>query len=565
MSIKTLLALKKKYRVFIYLFLIILVSFYLRTFNVNWDNNHYFHPDERAIIMYASPLRFPTSIQEFLSIQSPLNPHFFAYGNLPLYLVKFCGSLLSGLNPVFSMYGGLHIVGRVISASADTGTVVLAFLIGSLLFSKRAGLIAATLYCFSVFPIQVAHFYAVDALLTFFMTATILSAIYFSKHPNTLKSVFLGSLLGLSLATKVSAAIIILPITIPFFVHIFKKGYKKSAILAYAFLVLISSVFIFFSTQPYALIDFSNFLQQVMLQSQMSNNPFLFPYTLQYVGKIPYIYELKNIFHFGLGPIIFTLCAAGIYFLFIRLKRGAIKLNLSLFLIFFYTALYFFVFGRFAVGWMRYMLPVYPMLSLFGGYFLSEIVVKKIEKKYLTNYLRKKVVLFFFLISVGLYPLSFLSIYNYPNTREQASNWINKNIPPGSSLAVEHWDDALPVYGMERYLQLTLPLYEPDTDQKWEQINTVLHDTQYIIIASNRLYVPLQKLTNCKELPPDRCYPRTAAYYQKLFNNQLGFTKVAEFTDYPKVPFLNLELKDDSADESFTVYDHPKIMIFKKD
>ena len=176
MLIKTLLALKKKYRVFIYLFLIILVSFYLRTFNVNWDNNHYFHPDERAIIMYASPLKFPTSIQEFLSIQSPLNPHFFAYGNFPLYLVKFFGSLLSGLNPVFSMYGGLHIVGRVISASADTGTVVLAFLIGSLLFSKRAGLIAATLYCFSVFPIQVAHFYAVDALLTFFMTATILSA-----------------------------------------------------------------------------------------------------------------------------------------------------------------------------------------------------------------------------------------------------------------------------------------------------------------------------------------------------------------------------------------------------
>jgi hypothetical protein len=211
------------------------------------------------------------------------------------------------------------------------------------------------------------------------------------------------------------------------------------------------------------------------------------------------------------------------------------------------------------------MLPLYPMLSIFGGYFLSEVLVKKIEKKYLTSYIRKKAVLFFFIIIVGAYPLSFLSIYNHPNTRIQASDWINKNIPAGTSLAVEHWDDALPVYGMEKYLQLTLPLYEPDTNQKWEQIDATLRNTQYIIIASNRLYTPLQKLTTCKKLPPDRCYPHTAMYYQKLFKNEMGFKKVAEFTDYPKIPLINLELKDDGADESFTVYDHPKIMIFKKD
>jgi hypothetical protein len=515
--------------------------------------------------MYASPLKFPSSIHEFLSVQSPLNPHFFAYGNFPLYLVKALGSLLSQLNPIFSVYGGLHIVGRVISASADTGTVFLVFLLTSMLFSKRAGLIAATIYCFSVFPIQAAHFYAVDSLLTFFMTATLLAAISFSKHPSLTKSFLLGSFLGFALATKVSAAIIVIPITIPFIVYFFRKNQKKLPLVAYAFFAVISSLFIFFATQPYTLIDFRNFIQQITLQSQMSNNPFLFPYTLQYVGKIPYLYELINISFFGLGPLSFAICVAGIYFLFLNLKKGSITINLSLFLIVFYSALYFLVFGKFAVGWMRYMLPLYPLLTIFGGYFLSEIVVKKIKKKYLKTYLNEKIALFLFLILISIYPLSFLSIYEHPNTRIQASDWINKNIPAGSSLAVEHWDDSLPINGMEKYLQLTLPLYEPDTDQKWVQINTTLRDAQYIIIASNRLYTPLQKLTNCKKLPSDRCYPRTATYYQKLFNHQLKFTKIAEFTDYPKVPLLNIVIKDDNADESFTVYDHPKILIFKKD
>ncbi|HRN71473.1 MAG TPA: hypothetical protein PLS49_09955, partial [Candidatus Woesebacteria bacterium] len=92
-----------------------------------------------------------------------------------------------------------------------------------------------------------------------------------------------------------------------------------------------------------------------------------------------------------------------------------------------------------------------------------------------------------------------------------------------------------------------------------------LQRTDYIIIASNRLYTPLQRLKDCKG-NTDRCYPKTAEYYQKLFNEKLGFTKVAEFTSYPRIPLgpWTFEIIDDTADESFTVYDHPKIMIFRK-
>ena len=95
-------------------------------------------------------------------------------------------------------------------------------------------------------------------------------------------------------------------------------------------------------------------------------------------------------------------------------------------------------------------------------------------------------------------------------------------------------------------------------------MNEKLKKSDYIIIASNRLYVPLQKLTDCKKYKV--CYPKTAEYYKKLFNNQLPFNKVAEFSVYPqlKIGKWKLEINDDTADESFTVYDHPKIFIYKK-
>ena len=397
------------------------------------------------------------------------------------------------------------------------------------------------------------------------MTATILAIISFTKKPKFFKSLGIGLLLGLALATKISAAIMIIPIIIAFAVCFFIKKKKKSHLVISFFITMLSCLFVFFITQPYAFLDFNNYLQQISLQSQMSNNPFLFPYTLQYVGKIPYFYELKNMMLFGLGPISFLICTTGLFLIFANIKKRKIKLNLPLFLILFYFAFYFILFGKFSVGWMRYMLPIYPLLAIFGSYLISEIVIEKIQNKYLSSYIVKKASLLFFLILIGLYPLSFLAIYSHQNTRIQASDWINQNIPAGSSLAVEHWDDSLPVYGMEKYIQLTLPLYEPDTNEKWEQINATLNSTQYIVIASNRLYTPLQKLTDCNKLPSGRCYPRTSEYYKELFHNKLGFAKIVEFSNYPTVPFTKIKLVDDSADESFTVYDHPKIMIFKKD
>ena len=124
------------------------------------------------------------------------------------------------------------------------------------------------------------------------------------------------------------------------------------------------------------------------------------------------------------------------------------------------------------------------------------------------------------------------------------------------------------------YTPLNLELYEPDTPAKRAAMLQVLAKSTYLVIPSNRAYDAMPRL-------PLR-YPMTLKYYQTLFDcncsgddlenraygleppfkSPLGFDLVATFESPPSLG--PLVFADQSADESFTVYDHPKVMIFKK-
>ena len=82
---------------------------------------------------------------------SPFNQgiEFFVYGTLPLFLVDGLSSLL-GLQG----YDQAYLVGRAASAVADTGTVVLVYLLGRRLLGAWPGLLAALLMALSVHAIQ---------------------------------------------------------------------------------------------------------------------------------------------------------------------------------------------------------------------------------------------------------------------------------------------------------------------------------------------------------------------------------------------------------------------------
>lgn len=564
----------------IILALILLLAISVRLFGINWDQGYHLHPDERAIIMYSVGLNFPSSIEEFLSPASPWNPHFFAYGSFPLYLLKIGGNLGSLFDPELSGYGGIQGVGRLFSALADMGSLVMVYMLGRKLFNTKIGLFGSFLYAISVLPIQLSHFYAVDTILTFFILLTLYQLLRFYEKPTIQRSLLVGVFFGLALATKTSALLLLVSIgftlVVDFALIVFMNPHRPHVWILHiprfflnlirdALIIAFATVGTFLFFEPYSLIDFKNFLQQTLQQSQMTKSAFTFPYTLQYVGKIPYVYELKNVFFWGLGPVLATFSFMGVIYgtlLALKKEKTAQWAKETIIITFFWA--YFLVVGKFAIGFMRYLLPLYPIFALFTGVFVYRLSIY-LKTHIKNNFIRNTLYVILY-TSILVWPVAFMQIYNNPPTRVSASDWINTYIPKGSTLAIEHWDDSLPLYGQENFNMITFELYNHDNLQKWEIVNQQLEETDYIILASNRLYVPLQKLIDCKKLPQQYCYSLTAEYYRKLFSGELGFRKAADFIVYPslQVGGWKLEIRDDEADESFTVYDHPKVLIFKK-
>src|SRR5579871_3426868 len=85
-------------------FIILLIAIIIRVYGIDWDQGFHLHPDERAIVLSVITISFPKTAHEFFTIGSSWNPHFFAYGNFPLYLLKIAGIIASGINPVFGQY-----------------------------------------------------------------------------------------------------------------------------------------------------------------------------------------------------------------------------------------------------------------------------------------------------------------------------------------------------------------------------------------------------------------------------------------------------------------------------
>jgi YYY domain-containing protein len=169
-----------------------------------------------------------------------------------------------------------------------------------------------------------------------------------------------------------------------------------------------------------------------------------------------------------------------------------------------------------------------------------------------------------------LWAIAFTRIYTHPHSRIEASRWIYDNIPPGATLTFEEWDDPLPL-GLDgrsasQYTVLQTKPYWEDAPEKYfaqqdpsGQIVPGLLDqldqADYVILSSNRVYDSTRRL-------PMR-YPALARYYHTLFDGSLGFELAADIHSFPNL--FGIEIPTPIlAEEAFSVYDHPRVLIFKK-
>jgi hypothetical protein len=333
---------------------------------------------------------------------------------------------------------------------------------------------------------------------------------------------------------------------------------------------------VFVLTQPYALIDWYAFGRDVVRELFVARGWLDYPYTRQFAGTLPFVYQVTQGTVWGMGlPLGMLAWGGGALFVAqwwkTRAWRDAFVLSFAL--------LYFIIIGLQYTKYLRYLEPLLPFLYLMAASAWTRVFAKQ------------RVILalavFVVLAASFLYAFAFIQIYSHEHPWLTASRWLYENIPTGKTLLVEEWDDALPTLirfenGERRaseYTQIQFPIFDDDTDAKRAALAEALQRADIVILASQRGYGALGKL-------PAR-YPLMQRYYEKLFDGELGFEPVFTARNDPQIfgvtlrddPFANLAfdasrvraaekissvLNLGFADESFSVYDHPQPIIFQK-
>ncbi|HUV88882.1 MAG TPA: glycosyltransferase family 39 protein, partial [Anaerolineae bacterium] len=489
------------------LVVLLFVAFGFRSVGLDWDESAHLHPDERHLTMVVGDIKSPDSLALFLdTAHSPLSPYNrgygnFFYGTLPIFLVRYAGEwadtacaeepsplaraavrlflnaegpALSGAEGactpgMYTGYGGVHLVGRMLSALADLGGLVFLFFIGRRLYGPGVGLLAVALGALAVLPIQQSHFFVVDNFAHFFVVATLYFAVRASQTGGWGAFALAGLASGLAVTCKMStwpAALVVGLAGVVWWwkgMHLPERselsgryeegvGRRLSLILGPWSLVLrfILAGVVFLVAlrmgQPYAFQGPGFF--GVRLNSQwLSDMGFIrrlmsgevdSPPGHQWTARTPIVFPWVNMVVWGLGLPLGLAAWAGWALVGVELLRGQRR-----HLIPWAWGTGFFLYQ--ATQWvksMRYILPVYYVFILFAAYALLRLIRWGVTTRMrrIGRFLRHLpyaiclLTLAVVLAGTLFWAVAFTRIYTRTTTRLAASRWIYANVPAGATL-----------------------------------------------------------------------------------------------------------------------------------
>lgn len=610
--------------------IILLVGAYFRFQGLDWDGGKLLHPDELHVTdVIASRIHAPDLKLLLDPNRSPLNPRSvdprayepgsnvaprprpFAYGSLPLFatdlLAWLWGQLTAqNLNEFWSIFR----VGRVVTAIVDLATILLTFGLARRAYGTVAGLFAAACVSVATMHVQLAHFFVMDTWTAAFVTATLWASLVATRRGDLRSFAIAGFLGGCAVATKATVVILALPLAAAAWQATSIKaaqrltsstttaGERKSGLIgeilphfARLLLTAAAAAFIaFLLFEPYALLNPSIYIRDITEQSAIIGGKLDVPYTRQYIGTLPLIYQATNLVGWELGPLLGLTALGGFAWAIWRTARRRDPLDLVLLA---WVVPYLFLLALNEAKFPRYLLPIIPVFCAYAAKLLLDLGAFTFAHDSVTCELRARqgrpawhvwgatALAGIILLGTFLTTLAFSAIYSRPNAQIAASEWIYANVPRGASLSAEYWDRGLPLtldggrdpsyYG---YKAISFDFYsdtpacnrsngqtpdprlcQPNNAATLSYLIGKMHETDYLIEATNRIYGSIPKT-------PWRS-PVQQQFFELLFAGRLGYTLVYDRPSFPSLgPF---HFNDGFMDESFTVYDHPRVLIFKKE
>ncbi len=628
------------------LWLILALAVALRLHGLNWDQGYGFHPDERSLYMRAGCMYdlmaqapgYQECLQDHPQTQpglpglgvlldpqrSPLNPHWFPLGSILLYV-------LVGARAVLELFGDftaldLRYVGRPLSALADVGSVYLVYLLGRRMYGHGVGLLAAAFTALAVIHVQSSHFYRPETFSAFFTLAAFWAMLRMVQNRRPRDSALLGLLVGLALAPKVNVLPLVFPLALAY-LYCFRDslgasgatrpGGAAAQTLGHASLAAMVALGAFFATSPYALLEFRSFFAEQVAQANMARHAGVLPFTIQYTGTPPFLYQLRQSVVWGLGIPLGVVAWASIPFT-AALAYWRHHTRRADLLLLAWVVPSLLLLESFHVRFLRYLFHLVPFMLLMGARMLLWLVAAARARAtapapipdhpshetpsspplsqrgvrgdfrrllpdctglglYLPWLATALVVLV--VAATAFYSLAFQRIYNREHPAVAASRWIGDTVPNGAAIVSDnHWDEYLP--NLYQYSVWQFPAYHSDTPDKMAELAQRLSKAEYLVFYSHRPYLSVGRAR--------QRFPLTAAYYQQLFAGKLGYQLERRFTSYPQLlgvafrdnpfpaaglpppeplvtetdaPALTLDLGD--ADDNVVGYDHPTVLVFR--
>ena len=377
--------------------LVLAVGLSLRLYGIDWDSGHGFHPDERDIYMRSGCmfdlLTASPGYEEcgYLGDQpeaesglpglgalldpqrSPLNPHWFPLGSILIYVLLAFRAVIELFTDVSAL--DMRFVGRTLSALADTASIFLVYILGRRLHGPAVGLLAAALTALAVIHIQHSHFYRPETFSVLFTLASFWAMLRMLERKRWRDSALLGLMVGLALAPKINILPLLLPLALAYGYRVLDEAgghwsrvawHAVARVAGHAALAAMAAVAVFFVSSPYAFLDFDAFVSDLSAQTNMARHAGLWPFTIQYIDTLPFVYQFRQMALWGLGLPLGVVAWAGLAFtaVMVARRRGAFRGDV---LVLAWVIPSLLLLASFEVRFLRYMFPLAPFLILMGS------------------------------------------------------------------------------------------------------------------------------------------------------------------------------------------------------
>jgi hypothetical protein len=361
----------------------------------------------------------------------------------------------------------LYVIGRLISVFFGTAAVIIFFLLGRRLYGRAGGYVGAIFMALAPLAVTTSFYAKPDGVMFFWYLCSILLAVAAVEKRQRRYYILYGIFLGLATASKYSALLsfgFFLLLHIADLVRARRPLYRNTGDIA---LLVVCAFGAFVIANPYAVIrpaDFMHYFNGVMGSKTVMPSNLISGYADYLIGILPAAVGWP-MYIFALGGIVLSL-------------RTPSKIEIAM--------------GGFALVYvlrlgpprgqaLTYCLPLVPFMILFAVKFALRIGATR------NGRLLTAVVCAYTLA----YAVSYKSLFSGVDPREDASRWIERNIPAGAVIGMsknDFWTPPAVKVAGSRYRVVCGASPQRPLSEGVRALPDVVWTADYIVLTSDEYY-----------------------------------------------------------------------------